>query len=512
MNRAFRLAVLLLAGLAAGAEPAAVEWRAMGTRVRLQVRGADAEAAAPAMATAARAALEAVEAETSAFRATSAVARVSAAAGSGEWISVGPAFEAAMDVALDVAGKSGGAFNPLVAPLMAANGFDRGSGVAGSVDRALLDLSGVERRPGACRLAAPGMALDLGGVAKGVGADRAAAAARAAATNEFLLDVGGMLVGRGAWTVGVRDPRGAADAPPVRVVPLADGVAAATSGRYERGDHILDPRTGLPTEGGALQVTVLAPTASEADAWSTALFVLVPEAGRRALAGRRGIDALWILSDSPDAIRRPALRGEIVRLVLEHPVAQGLGLIALILTCLSYQARTTRGIALRQAVASFFWTTHLLLLGAWTGGLLNLLGLARGSVYSQRGARAWASRPLWPWLFGALCVAAAFWSGLVQGEGPRLLLSTAAQCLGCYALWTVRVRLARLLLVVVSLLWLVYDVLSGSIPGTACEVFSQISLYIAIARDLGKMRRVVPENGAAGPSAEEGPRLGGRGR
>ena len=103
-----------------------------------------------------------------------------------------------------------------------------------------------------------------------------------------------------------------------------------------------------------------------------------------------------------------------------------------------------------------------------------------------------ASRPFWPWLFGALCVAAAVWSGLVQGEGPRLLLSTAAQCLGCYALWTPRVRLARFLLVAVSLLWLAYDALSGSIPGTACEVLSQVSLYIAIARDL---RRNSPDRG-----------------
>jgi thiamine biosynthesis lipoprotein len=293
MNRAFCLAALLLAGLAAGAEPAAVEWRAMGTRVRLQVRGADAQAAAPAMAAAAGAALEAVEAETSAFRATSAVARVSAAAGNGEWIAVGPTFEAAMDVALDVAERSGGAFNPLVAPLMEANGFRRrpdGAAADAPVppSPALLDLSRIERRPGA---------------AKGVGADRAAAAVRAAATNEFLLDVGGMLVGRGAWTVGVRDPRGAADAPPLCAIPLADGVAVATSGRYERGGHILDPRTGRPAEGGVLQATALAPTAAEADAWSTALFVLGPDAGRAALSGRASPAALWVLTAPSNGVR-----------------------------------------------------------------------------------------------------------------------------------------------------------------------------------------------------------------
>lgn len=177
------------------------------------------------------------------------------------------------------------------------------------------------------------------------------------------------------------------------------------------------------------------------------------------------------------------LWSQIVRLVAENPVAQALGLVALAVTALSYQARTTRGIALRQACGSFFWTAHLLLLGAWTGGLLNLLGLARGTVYSQRGARGWASRPFWPWLFGALCVGAAAWAGLAQGEGPRLLLSASAQCLGCYALWTPRVRLARRLLVLVSLLWLVYDALAGSIPGTACEIFSQVSLLVAIVRE-----------------------------
>ncbi len=322
MKRAVRVFVPLLAAAvaaAAAAEPAVVEWRAMGTRARLLVRGADAEAAAPAMAAAARAALEAVEAETSAFRATSAVARVSAAAGSGEWIAVGPAFDAVLDVALDVAAASGGAFNPLVAPLMESNGFPRrpaGTEPARTAPppapAALLDLSGIERRPGAFRLAAPGMALDLGGVAKGLGADRAAAAARAAATNEFLLDAGGNLVGRGVWTVGVRDPRFAPDAPPLRVLALADGAAVATSGNYERfavradgarAGHILDPRTGRPAAGSVLQATALAPTAAEADAWSTALFVLGPDGGRAALSGRAHPAVLWVLEAPSNGVR-----------------------------------------------------------------------------------------------------------------------------------------------------------------------------------------------------------------
>jgi thiamine biosynthesis lipoprotein len=291
----------------------------MGTRVRLSVRGDNAATAGEAMRDAAQTALEAVEADTSAFRADSSVARVSAAAGNGEWIAVGEAFEAALDLALNVAAASGGAFNPLVAPLMEANGFSRHPpGTAATADAPptpsaiLLDLAKIERRPGACRLAAAGMALDLGGVAKGLGADRAGAAAGRAAENDFLLDIGGNLVGRGEWRVGIRDPRGSPEAPPLRVFTLADGMAVATSGNYERRavlpdgtsvGHLFDPRTGRPAEGGVLQTTAIAPTAAEADAWSTALFVLGHEKGCAVLSSRDSPAALWVLDSASNSIR-----------------------------------------------------------------------------------------------------------------------------------------------------------------------------------------------------------------
>lgn len=275
----------------------------MGTRIRLSVRGEDAEAAAGAMAEAARAALEAVEEETSAFRAESAVSRLADAAGSGEWTATGEAFDAALATALAVAEASGGAFNPLVGPLMERHGFARRpDGVAapagGEVPPELLDWHLIERRSGACRLPRTGMRLDLGGVAKGVGADRAAAAARALATNDFLLDAGGTLVCRGTWTAGLRDPRGGPDAPPLKAFSLAGGMACATSGNYERPGHLMDPRTGRAADDAAVwQATALARTAAEADAWSTALFVLGPDAGRSALASSAASMAVaWVVA------------------------------------------------------------------------------------------------------------------------------------------------------------------------------------------------------------------------
>lgn len=305
--------------IAGGGEPAVFEWSAMGTQVRLTVRGDDAATAGEAMYDAARTALEAVEADTSAFRPDSSVARVSSSAGNGEWIATGEPFDAALNLALDIAAASGGAFNPLVAPFMEANGFvRRPPGTSAMADApptlpsTLLDPAKIDRRPEACRLAATGMALDLGGVAKGLGADRAATAAGVAASNDFLLDVGGNLIGRGKWTVGIREPRGPPDAPPLHVFTLSDGMAVATSGNYERRavrpdgtsvGHLFDPRTGHPAEGTVLQATAIAPTAAEADAWSTALFVLGPDKGRAVLSPLPYPAALWVLEEPSRGIR-----------------------------------------------------------------------------------------------------------------------------------------------------------------------------------------------------------------
>ena len=60
-----------------------------------------------------------------------------------------------------------------------------------------------------------------------------------------------------------------------------------------RFSDILDPRTGWPAEG-MLSVTVLAETAAEADALSTAFFVRGVEFARTCCDNRPGVSALLI--------------------------------------------------------------------------------------------------------------------------------------------------------------------------------------------------------------------------
>lgn len=85
------------------------------------------------------------------------------------------------------------------------------------------------------------------------------------------------------------------------MVEITDG-AVATSARYERGDHILDGRSGRPATG-LLSVTVVAPSLTEADATATAAFALGRE-GVAWAAARPGCEVFAV--DAEHRVQRTA--------------------------------------------------------------------------------------------------------------------------------------------------------------------------------------------------------------
>jgi thiamine biosynthesis lipoprotein len=121
-----------------------------------------------------------------------------------------------------------------------------------------------------------GGTLDPSGLVKGWAVERAREALVDAGVRHGCINAAGDVrvwgghLGGEPWRVGVRDPL-LADRVGA-VVTLHDG-AVATSGAYERGDHIIDPHTRRPARG-VLSVTVTGPDLAEADAYATALFAM----------------------------------------------------------------------------------------------------------------------------------------------------------------------------------------------------------------------------------------------
>ncbi|MFJ9902322.1 FAD:protein FMN transferase [Streptomyces sp. NPDC101152] len=124
---------------------------------------------------------------------------------------------------------------------------------------------------GAFDVRLPGREFDPCAVVKGWSVQRAGDLLTAVGARRFVLNAGGdVVVAGGPWRVGVRHPEHADKL--CTVLELTDG-AVATSARYERGDHIIDGRTGRPATD-LLSLTVVAPSLTEADSVATAAFAL----------------------------------------------------------------------------------------------------------------------------------------------------------------------------------------------------------------------------------------------
>ena len=140
--------------------------------------------------------------------------------------------------------------------------------------------------------------LDPSGLVKGWSVDRAAALLDAAGATSYAVNAGGDIRLRGGaqpetvWRVGIQHPL---ERDRVAAVIETRDLAVATSGAYERGDHVIDPHTGRPP-AGVLSVTITGPDLATADAYATSAFAMGPR-GAQWTTGLPGYEAMTILAD-----------------------------------------------------------------------------------------------------------------------------------------------------------------------------------------------------------------------
>lgn len=214
--------------------------------------------------------------------------------------------------------ETDGAYDITAGPLIKAWGFFRRQGrVPSEAERAaVLTRVGMhcvelnaERRTVFFQV--PGLEINLGSIGKGYALDRAAEELR----NEWNLPAGLLHGGHSSvyamgrqpgdprgWPVGISHPEQADRR--LAVVWLQNQGLATSAATFQNLEyngkklgHILDPRTGWPAEGMA-SATVIAPTAAEADALSTAFFVLGVDAARAYCEAHPGIGAVLLPADA----------------------------------------------------------------------------------------------------------------------------------------------------------------------------------------------------------------------
>ncbi len=286
---------------------------AMGTTWTLRVAPREHGADAGAIRRLVEAALAEVDESMSTYRHDSSVSRFNATT-STDWIDVPESLAEVVAEAQCIGAATGGALDLTVAPLVRLWGFGSAEprleppadeDVAAALVRSGTSGLAVRLEPPALRKRTPELTLDLDAIAPGYAVDLVSKRLEEAGFHDYMVEIGGELrvLGRNAeglpWRIGIEQPDESGRSV-VRVLEL-EGMAVSTSGDYRdffvaegrRYSHTLDPRTGRPVAHDLASVTVLRPTATEADGLSTALMVLGPDAGFE-LAERMGWAVLFI--------------------------------------------------------------------------------------------------------------------------------------------------------------------------------------------------------------------------
>jgi thiamine biosynthesis lipoprotein len=223
-----------------------------------------------------------------------------------------PDMVALLRAALAFSKLTGGAFDPTVQPLwqlhaahFSSPSADPDGPPADMLAAALAKVGhdGVLVSADRIALVRPGAGLTLNGIAQGYATDRVADMLRGAGLSTTLVDMGevralGARPDGAPWQVGLAD----ADQPDRlgATVAIVDRAVATTAGagfRFDRAGrftHLFDPRTGR-SPARYHSVSVIAPTATEADALSTAFSLLPPESVGALVAARQNLQARLVV-------------------------------------------------------------------------------------------------------------------------------------------------------------------------------------------------------------------------
>lgn len=167
----------------------------------------------------------------------------------------------------------------------------------------------IDEQASTVMLTDPYAAIDLGFIAKGYIADRIHDYLISQNVTSAIINLGGNVLCIGEkpdhspYRVAVKYPFGGAE-DVIATLPIRDQ-SVVTSGVYERFiemngmryHHILDLQTGYPVENGLLSVTIVTDSSTDADALSTACFVLGPSDGMALIESLAHTEALFITED-----------------------------------------------------------------------------------------------------------------------------------------------------------------------------------------------------------------------
>lgn len=182
----------------------------------------------------------------------------------------------------------------------------------------LVDYRGISIENGRIIKKNPDVMFDFNAIAQGYSVDLMGGFLEKNGIENYLIDIGGEVFGRGhkpdgsPWMVGIEKPGKDADSErQLNATISVTNIAVATSGNYRkfyevdglRYSHTIDPKTGYPVNHSLLSATVVADSAAFADGYATAFMVMGIEKAKAFIQSHPNLEAYFIYSDADGSLK-----------------------------------------------------------------------------------------------------------------------------------------------------------------------------------------------------------------
>ena len=165
---------------------------------------------------------------------------------------------------------------------------------------------------------------------------------------------------------------------------------------------------------------------------------------------------------------------------INNPLAQAIGLIALLLSLLSFQMKKRKSILLFQMLASLSCAVSLIMLGGIAGGILDVVAFSRTLVFSLSDKYRWAGSRACLFFYFALIILVGI---LTWEEGSiATLFAILGTLLSTLALYMRSERMIRIISLFVGPCWIIYNLIYSSCFGILNEIIAISSIIIALWR------------------------------
>ena len=135
-------------------------------------------------------------------------------------------------------------------------------------------------------------------------------------------------------------------------------------------------------------------------------------------------------------------------------IGQVVGLLPLGISIFVYLYNDRKKTLWFKLISDLLWTLHFILLGQWTGAVINAICILRGGLYLQKERWRWVAS-LWTPI-GFLIVSAI--GTLISANGWISLLPLIGSGLAVFGMWCTKPRVMRYFNMPAVTLWLIYGI------------------------------------------------------